>query len=120
MQKATQGFVKKFDEVDEMDMPGGATIRWLITHKEGAPTFSMRFIKIDKGKASPAHSHDYEHEIYVISGKGEFTIGDQKLIAEKDHFAFIPGNVYHNMRAIEDMKLICVVPIKAAKEILGE
>lgn len=120
MQKEVKGFVKRYDEIEEMEMPGGATIRWLITHKDNAPNFSMRLINIKSGKATPSHIHDYEHEIYVISGKGEFIIGDETHQAEKDHFVFIPGNTHHNIRAKEDMKIICIVPISAAKEILGE
>ena len=101
-------------------MPGGAMLRWLITHKDGAPTFSMRLITVKKGKETPAHSHDYEHEIYLISGKLEVTIGEGKHVAERDHFVYIPSNIFHQMKAMDDSKFICVVPIKAAKEILGE
>ena len=62
------GFVRSSNDVEELEMDGGARIRWLITHKEGAPTFSMRLITVDEGKSTPTHSHDYEHEIFVIEG----------------------------------------------------
>lgn len=120
MEEEAKGFVKKYSEIEEMDMPGGATIRWLITHRDHAPNFSMRLVNIKSGKSTPSHTHYYEHEIFVISGKGEFVIGPDTYQAGKDHFVFIPGNVHHTIRAKEDMTFICVVPISAAKEILGE
>ena len=51
---------------------------------------------------------------------GEVTIGDKVFKSKADSFVFIPPNVYHGMKAETDMKMICIVPIKAAKEILGE
>ena len=44
------GFVGNSYDVEETEMDGGARIRWLITHKDGAPTFSMRLITVDEGK----------------------------------------------------------------------
>jgi len=120
MQKQVTGFVKNHKDIEEMDMPGGARIRWLITHRDGAPTFSMRLISIAKGKNTPYHQHDYEHEIYVISGSGKVTIGENLFQAKQDSFIFIPPNTYHGIVAETDMKVICVVPVSAAREILGD
>lgn len=114
------GFAKKFDQIDAMPLEGGGTIRWLITHKDGATTFSMRLINVPKGNNTPAHSHDYEHEIFIIEGEGIATIGDENFNVGKDSFVFIPANKYHTIKAKNDMKMICVVPIKAAIQILGK
>jgi len=115
-----EGFAKRFDEVDAMPLEGGGFIRWLITHRDGAPTFSMRLINVPKGKSTPAHSHDYEHEIFIIEGEGTATIGNKNFKISKDFFLFIPGENYHTIKAETDMKMICIVPIKAAIDILGK
>ncbi len=120
MEKVVSGFVKSYREVKELPMEGGARIRWAITHREGAENFSMRLITVDRDKETPAHSHDYEHEMYIISGKGKATIGKEEHDLNSGDFVFIPPNVFHRIHASEDMKLICVVPVKAAKQILGE
>lgn len=120
MQRSVEGFVKSSAEIEPMSMPGGAKIRWLITHKDGAPNFSMRLISVNKGDSTPYHSHDYEHEIFVVSGKCKVTIGDNVREAVEGDFIFIPPNTNHGMTATDDMRIICIVPIKAAKEILGE
>ena len=115
-----EGFVGNFETVNEMEMDGGARIRWLITHKNGAENFSMRLITIPKGKETPSHSHDYEHEIFLIEGHGTVLLGDKEYDIKKGDFIFIPPNLFHRLRGKSDMKIICVVPIKAAKLILGE
>lgn len=50
----------------------------------------------------------------------EATIGDKLKEASRDDFLYIPPNAYHGMRALDDLKIICVVPISAARKILGE
>ena len=118
--KVSQGFVRNSYEIKSNKMEGGAIIRWLITHRDGAPTYSMRLITIEKGKSTPHHHHDYEHEIYIISGKLEVMLGENRFIGKIDDHIFIPPNIEHGMDALEDSKIICVVPIRAAREILGD
>lgn len=120
MESGITGFVKNRKEVEAIPMEGGAAIRWMITHRDGAPNFSMRLITVPAGSNTPFHSHDYEHEIYVIEGSMEVTIGESRKDASRDDFVYIPPNVHHGMKAREDLKIICVVPIKAARQILGE
>ncbi len=120
MDNEKPGFVRNSEAVMALPMPGGARIRWLITHRDGAPTFSMRLIEVDKGKSTPHHSHDYEHEIFVVSGSCNVKMGTTEKKASAGDFIFIPPNVPHGMTATEDMKIICVVPVRAAREILGD
>lgn len=120
MPETGKGFVKNYDEIEKIPMEGGAGIRWLITHRDGAPNFSMRLINVPAGGNTPYHTHNYEHEIFVIEGEMEATIGDEKYRASQNNFVYIPPDVYHGMKAIRDLTIICVVPVKAAKEILGE
>lgn len=120
MERQKLGFVRNSENVEALPMPGGARIRWLITHKDGAPTFSMRLIEVEKGKSTPHHSHDYEHEIFVVSGSCSVKIGDSVDEATAGDYIFIPPNIPHGMTATENLKIICVVPVRAAREILGE
>lgn len=119
MTEASKGLVKHATSVEKIPMEGGAGIRWMLTHRDGVPNFSMRLIEIPAGQNTPFHSHDYEHEIYVITGELDATIGDTVYRAAQDDFVYIPPNIRHGMKAITDVRIICVVPIKAAKEILG-
>jgi len=80
----------------------------------------MRYITIERGKEIPAHAYDYEHEIFIIKGKGEVTLGNEKKELKKGKFIFISGNLFYKKHTNEDMAMICVVPIKAAKQVLGD
>ncbi len=112
--------VKRSEEIEELDLEGGGKIRWLITHKDGADKYSMRLITIHKGKSTPSHQHDYEHEIFVISGEGETILDGKRYQVNSNDFIFIPGGIHHVLNAYSDMKVICVVPISTAMKILGK
>ena len=117
--KAGKGKVGNSSDVEEKEMEGGARIRWLITHRDGAPNFSMRLISIPEGKNTPFHSHNYEHEIFIIEGKVNATINDRVEEAVEGDFVFIPPNAYHGMVAEKDTRIICIVPVDVARQMLG-
>lgn len=117
--KAGKGRVGNSSDIEEMEMEGGARIRWLITHRDGAPNFSMRLISIPEGKNTPFHSHNYEHEIFIIEGKVKATIDDDEKEAKNGDYVFIPPNAYHGMVAEMDTRLICIVPVDVARQMLG-
>ncbi|EQD37516.1 cupin 2 domain-containing protein [mine drainage metagenome] len=120
MQTDVRGIVRSSENIEESELEGGARIRWLITHRDGAPTFSMRLITVENGKSTPYHSHDYEHEIYVISGKLSVLIGKESFAANQGDHIFIPPNEFHGMSAVTDTTIICVVPIRAAHAAFGD
>ena len=49
----------------------GTTIRVVIGKADGAENFCMRVIELASGTVSHHHSHEWEHEVIVHSGKGE-------------------------------------------------
>lgn len=114
-----QPIVEQASEVEELTLDGGGTIRWLITHRDGAENFSMRLITVPGGNSTPDHSHDYEHEIFVMEGEGEAELDGKITTVGRESFLFIPGGVKHTIRANTKMRMICVVPIDAARKILG-
>ena len=117
--KAGKGKVGNSSDIEEKEMEGGARIRWLITHRDGAPNFSMRLISIPEGKNTPFHSHNYEHEIFIIEGKVNATIDDRVEEAVEGDFVFIPPNAFHGMVAEKDTRIICIVPVDVARQMLG-
>lgn len=51
--------------------------RVMIGKEDGAKNFCMRMFEMDKDGYTPRHTHDWEHEIFVIAGKGEVFIEDK-------------------------------------------
>jgi quercetin dioxygenase-like cupin family protein len=93
----------------------GIRIRWLLTEKEGAPNFAMRVIEIDPGVVFEPHHHPYEHEIYVLEGRGVATTpaGDAGSL-EPGKFLLVEPDEIHGYRntGTTTLKFICVIPLQ--------
>jgi quercetin dioxygenase-like cupin family protein len=87
--------------------------RVLIGPADGAPHFAMRKFTIGSGGSSPYHTHPWEHEVYVLSGRGEvrFAGGSQSVSA--GDFAFVPADDEHQFANAGDepFEFLCVVPL---------
>jgi quercetin dioxygenase-like cupin family protein len=82
--------------------------------QEGARNFAMRIMELDSGRSSPYHSHDWEHEVYVLEGEGEVVVGNTRSQVYSDDAIFIPANENHSFvnTGKEVLRYICVVPLK--------
>ena len=108
---------KHFNEVEEQEVKDygstGTSIRWLITkEKDNAPRFSLRRFEIQPRGQIGMHSHPQEHEIYILSGKGEvFTHFEREEIIADD-VVFIPPDEPHGYKNTgeENLVFICVIP----------
>ena len=92
----------------------GASIRWMISQKDGAPNFAMRMIDIAPGGHTPCHSHPGEHEVFVWSGRGELRLaGGESKVVVPGTVAFVPEMTEHqfvNFSDTEKLEFICVIP----------
>lgn len=89
------------------------SIRWLIGQPEGAPNFAMRMIEFEPGAVFETHQHPYEHEIYVLEGKGvAHTPGGHEEEMRPGVALYIPPNEPHGYRSVGDkpLRFICVIP----------
>jgi len=67
---------------EEVEDAKKTTIRWLIDENL-AENFAMRYFVIGKGGNTPLHSHDWEHEIFVVKGEGYIHNGNEKIKSKK-------------------------------------
>jgi quercetin dioxygenase-like cupin family protein len=63
-------------------------------------------VSLDANTTVPAHQHPHEQITYVIEGRFEFFVGDDKTILEPGTAALIPGGVSHGGRTITACKVI--------------
>jgi quercetin dioxygenase-like cupin family protein len=104
-----------FKEVAAQNADGDkARIRWLINEANGAENFSMRLIEIAPGGSSAHHSHEWEHEVFVLEGKGYIKGEKGKEILGKGTVVLIPKNEVHQFKndGAKPLKFLCVIPIK--------
>ncbi len=95
------------------DMATGTWIRWLIG-KDDAPTFSMRLFEVEVDGHIKAHRHPWEHEIFILKGKGRIRINNRLYDVGEGYYIYIPPNVEHEYWNIGDSKLVflCMIPNK--------
>ena len=101
------------------DTAPGASIRWLIDDDhDGAPVYTMRMIEIEPGGHSPKHTHPYEHENFVVEGKGRLFITDTWHNLQPGDVAFVPAGVLHQYVNAGDttFKFLCGIPVKKLRE----
>ncbi len=100
-----------------MDGAKDATVRWLISDKDGAPTFAMRLFEVQPGGHTPHHNHPYEHELYVLSGKGTIIGPDGGECAFKTgDVIFVQADEMHQFRNTSEgvCKFLCLIPVQHA------
>ncbi|MFO7899483.1 MAG: cupin domain-containing protein [Planctomycetota bacterium] len=107
-----------FSQVEAADVPEpakGVTIRWLIDETTGAPNFAMRHFEIAPGGNTPLHSHRWEHEVFILSGRGVVTSEQGEDPFAPGDVVFMPGGEEHNFRnsGSEPVTMLCLVPLDA-------
>jgi len=90
----------------------GVTVRWVIGEADGAPHFAMRIFEVPPGKASPFHAHWFEHEVFILAGKGHVKSDKGDLPFEQGYVVFVPGGETHQFVNDGDdvLRFICVIP----------
>lgn len=87
-------------------------IQWLVSKDDGAQNFFMRRITIEPGGKTPRHTHNYEHEVYVLSGQGRVLITDRWHEFKKDFVIYVPPNVEHQFENAgnKNLTFLCIIP----------
>ena len=93
----------------------GVLKREVITASDGAPNFCMRVFDIDPGVSTHSHSHPWEHEVFILAGRGVVVSGDKKTPIEKDSVIFVPPDEHHYFTNTgkTTMRFICLIPNSA-------
>ena len=89
-------------------------VRWLIAKKDQAENFAMRLFEVSPGGHTPYHTHDWEHEVFVVEGEGEVQIDGQTYPVKKDTVVFVEPNQKHCFKNTGEgiLKFICLIPYK--------
>ncbi len=105
-------------ELEDVDVEGakGAKIRWLIGKKDGAPNFAMRMFEVEPGGHTPFHEHDWEHEMYILSGKGAVKTDRGEIPFAENDVLYMDPKMRHSFKNTgeETLKFLCLVPNKEA------
>lgn len=91
----------------------GCHIQELITAREGAPTFAMRRFSVAPGGHTPFHSHEWEHEVFILSGTGRLRLAaDYVALQAGDAVLVAPGEEHSFENAgSEPLTFLCLIPV---------
>ena len=108
--------IKKYSEISptrfDSETVKGVSGRVLIGKDDGADNFCMRLFELTKDGFSPRHSHGWEHEIFVYSGKGAVFNNGEWFNVESGDAIFIPRDESHQLKNMGDepFVFVCLIP----------
>ncbi len=108
--------VRQYTEVQPVTPqdPGmaGVKMRILIGENEGAPNFIMRHFSVEPGGQSPYHSHPWEHEVFVLKGRGKVVQRENAFEISPGTVVYIPSGEEHQFvnTGSEEMEFLCLIP----------
>ena len=97
-----------FEEVKDVK------VRWLISDKDNAPNFAMRLFEVGPGGYSPLHTHNWEHEVFILEGEGVATDGKKETPIKSGTVVYVAPEEKHQFKntGSETLKFLCLIPIK--------
>ena len=87
-------------------------VRWLISKKDGAKNFAMRLFELQSKGYTPIHQHEWEHEVFILEGKGTMRTKTSEEPFEKGDVFFVPPMEWHQFDNTGDttLKFLCLIP----------
>lgn len=114
-----QGFIRNLGEVSPrpVDMEGvrGVKMALMVGREHGAPHFSLRQFIVEPGGHTPRHSHDYEHEVYVVNGGGTILLNGREQQIKAGDVIYVPADHEHQFKAQQGeagLQFLCLVPVE--------
>ena len=113
--------ISELDKVDSVPVvykeAKGASMRVLISPKEGWEGHVMREFELEPGGYTPKHCHPWPHINYIISGKGHLHFEGTDTEITAGSFAYVPANAEHQFKNLgtDKLKFICIVPEEGHK-----
>lgn len=109
-QQGIEKFVKSIETNEAVELNWGR-LNWLITG-DNMPGTELTFgiCTIHPGQRNPLHSHpNCEELLYVVSGRCEHLLGEEKTILEPGSVIQIPTGVKHWAKNIGDEPVVAVI-----------
>jgi quercetin dioxygenase-like cupin family protein len=90
----------------------GVNIRWLITKDIGAKHFAMRMFEVEPEGHTPLHSHEWEHEVFVLEGEGLVLAASGEAKLNPGDVVFMPPDEKHQFKNIgkDTLRFLCLIP----------
>jgi len=89
-------------------------VRWLISDKDNAPNFAMRLFEVSPGGYSPLHTHNWEHEVFILEGEGVANDGEKEFKIKNGTVVYVAPEERHQFEntGSDILKFLCLIPIE--------
>lgn len=89
------------------------SMRLMVGRDDGASTFAMRHFTVEPGGYTPRHSHNYEHEVFVLDGEGTVEEDGETHPIRAGDAVFVTPNVTHQFHNTggTPLRFLCFVPV---------
>jgi len=85
-------------------------LRWLIR----GPHFDMRMVEVEASGGPPEkpHVHPWEHEIFIVEGKGAVWDGEKRRPFGEGDAIYVPSGEAHSFINLGEkvLRFICCIP----------
>ncbi|MBN1837733.1 MAG: cupin domain-containing protein [Spirochaetales bacterium] len=90
----------------------GVSIRYLVLEEFGAPGFEMRYFELEPGASSSEDVHPYEHEVFVVRGRGALLLEGERYPLRPHDAILIEPDERHQLlqEGDEPLGFLCIVP----------
>lgn len=95
----------------------GASMKALISPKEGWQGYVMRILEIEEGGYSPKHNHPWPHINYILGGEGSLFLDGEEREVKEGSYAYVPADEEHQFKNVGKgiFKFMCIVPEEGHK-----
>jgi quercetin dioxygenase-like cupin family protein len=105
-------YVANTKNTEQKKSSSGASIWWLLSEEDGTPHFELRYFELEGGQKTSGRPHPFEHEVYVIKGRGRIE-GDDGIeeIQQGDAILIFPDEKHRFVNTGDDiLGFICIIP----------
>jgi quercetin dioxygenase-like cupin family protein len=91
----------------------GVTVRWLVSELDETPRYALRLYEMERGCVTTAHTHYWEHQVFVLSGQGTILAGQDEAQIEEGDMVYIPPGERHQFinRGRKPLRFLLALPI---------
>lgn len=103
--------IADLNEINGRSFPAGRITKNLVGGASAikADHFSLGYVTLKpKGGQVPWHKQDQEEVYFILEGRGEMCLGEEKQIVRGGQVVFIPPNEFHQLTNVGDDPLVMI------------
>jgi quercetin dioxygenase-like cupin family protein len=91
----------------------GVVVRWLVSELDEAPHFAMRLYELAPRAKTAAHTHYWERDVFVLSGKGAVVGREGEIPLGEGDVVYIPPAERHQFvnKGGQPFRFLMVLPM---------